>query len=225
MTSGTRKKKDYSKCKIYMIEPLCPHEEHEVYYGSTCKELLSQRFATHTGTYRYWKKTGKKFYSSFLLFDKYGIDNCKIYLVKPFPCLNHLEAEAEEGHYQRNNNCINRNIAGRTPKEYNKEYYTNNKNQILEHNKKYYIDNKENISERKKEYYNNKKDKMLEYQKEYYKNNKDKRLEYQREYYTNSKNIIECPTCKCFIYNLSKHTQSKKHNQLLLNQPQEILAT
>jgi len=187
MISSIRKKKDYSKCKIYMIEPLCPHEEHEVYYGSTCKDLVSQRFATHTGNYRQWKRTSKGFYSSFLLFDKYGIDNCKIYLVKQYPCLNNMDAEAEEGNYQRSNPCINRNIAGRTPKEY-------------------YIDNKEKYQE-------------------YYIDNKEKYQEYYKEYYTNSKNIIECPTCKCFIYNLSKHTKSKKHNQLLLNQPQEILAT
>ena len=117
-----------------MIEPLCQHEEHEVYYGSTCKDLVSQRFATHTGNYRYWKRTSKRFYSSFLLFDKYGIDNCKIYLVKPFPCLNNMEAEAEEGNYQRNNPCINRNIAGRTVKEYyidNKEKYQEYKLQRL----------------------------------------------------------------------------------------------
>ena len=35
--------RDYSKGKIYKIEPTVDHEENEIYFGCTTKEYLSQR--------------------------------------------------------------------------------------------------------------------------------------------------------------------------------------
>ena len=49
--------RDYAKGKIYMIEPICEHEEGERYYGSTIQEYLSTRFAGHIRSYKLWKKT------------------------------------------------------------------------------------------------------------------------------------------------------------------------
>ena len=44
------KNRDYSKGKIYKIEPIVEHEPTEIYIGSTTKEYLSQRMVTHKGT-------------------------------------------------------------------------------------------------------------------------------------------------------------------------------
>ena len=127
------KKKDYSKTKIYMIEPIMEHPPEHIYYGSTTKQYLSQRMSTHRGHYKSYKESkGHKFYTLFELIDIYGLNNMKIYLVENYPCITKDEKASREGFYIRSNPCINKNIPGRTIKEwqqlpkykdYQKEYH------------------------------------------------------------------------------------------------------
>ena len=75
----TKAKKDYSKGKIYKIEPICEHDEEEIYIGSTTKDYLSQRMVKHKSTYQQWKKGQQPYMVSiYKLFDKYGFKNCNI---------------------------------------------------------------------------------------------------------------------------------------------------
>ena len=60
-----------------MIVPTCTYIEGEIYIGSTCLPL-SARMANHR------KKSNTC--SSKYLFQKYGVDNCKIVLIENFPC-------------------------------------------------------------------------------------------------------------------------------------------
>lgn len=67
------------------------------------------------------------------------------------------------------NPICNKSIPLRTDKEYEeyqKEYYKDNKDDILKKNKDYYEDNKDDILKYKKDYYINNKDKILEQMKE-----------------------------------------------------------
>ena len=48
----TKNNKDYSKGKIYKIEPICDHDEGDIYIGSTTKEYLSQRMTLHRNDYK-----------------------------------------------------------------------------------------------------------------------------------------------------------------------------
>ena len=139
------KKKDYSKTKIYMVEPIMEHPPEHIYYGSTTKQYLSQRMSTHRGHYKSYKESkGHKFYTLFELIDIYGLNNMKIYLVENYPCITKDEKASREGFYIRSNPCINKNIPGRTIKEwqqlpkykdYQKEY--NKKHQQTEAYKEY----------------------------------------------------------------------------------------
>jgi gas vesicle protein len=79
-----------------------------------------------------------------------------------------MELNRREGEHIRNNNCINRYIAGRTKKEYRED----NKEKIKEQKKEYYEDNKEKI----KQYLENNKEKIKEQMKEYREDNKEKIL-------------------------------------------------
>ena len=108
---------DYSNGRIYFVEPICEHEDNEVYYGSTLQKLC-KRMDFHRGSYKTWKngKSGK--FMCYELFEKYGVENCKIYLVELFSCKSREELESREGYYIRNYDCINKNIPGRTCKEY-----------------------------------------------------------------------------------------------------------
>ena len=48
--------RNYNKGKIYKIEPICDHDEGDIYIGSTTKDYLSQRMVFHKGDYIKWKK-------------------------------------------------------------------------------------------------------------------------------------------------------------------------
>ena len=72
----------YEKGQIYKI--VSP-DFSKCYIGSTT-EGLSRRLARHKASYHYIRKNNKsKNCSSFMLFDEYGIDNCKIYWVEDYP--------------------------------------------------------------------------------------------------------------------------------------------
>jgi hypothetical protein len=124
---------NYSNGKIYKIEPNCEHEEEEIYIGSTTKQYLSQRMEKHRSSYKYWKegKCGKT--NSFILFEKYGVENCNIILLEYINAQSKDELTAKEAEYIKNYKCINKFLPFRTNeerKEYIKEYYEDNKNKI-----------------------------------------------------------------------------------------------
>ena len=132
------KSKDYNNGKIYKIEALGTDE---IYVGSTCSPL-SVRMATHRANYKKWKAGKHNKCKSYDLFEKYGLENCKIRLIELYPCTCKDELERREGECQKEllgKGLVNKNIAGRTKKE----WYDDNK----EHIKKYYETNKEKINE------------------------------------------------------------------------------
>ena len=144
----------------------------------------------HRCKYVSWKNGNSSKLMCYELFEKYGIENCKIYLVELYPCKSREELEAREGYYIRNYDCVNKNIAGRT----RKEYYNDNKDKM----KEYRINNKEYMKEYMKEYRINKKEyridnknEIKEYFAEYYYDNKDKILKHNREYNKKKKESIQ----------------------------------
>jgi len=171
---------NYSKAKIYKIEPICEHEAGDVYIGSTTKEYLSQRMVNHRKDYRGWLRGACRCVTVFKLFEKYGIENCRIELLE---CVNASckdELIAREAFYIRAMNCVNKVIPDRTKEEWGREYYKNNKEEISESQKKYYENNRAAILERTQKYRENNKEKINEYQQKYRENNKEKRNEKRR---------------------------------------------
>ena len=149
------KPSNYQKGIIYTIKA-----GDEVYYGSTI-QTKEQRLTKHISDYKKWLNDKTKYTSSFDLFGKYDISNCKIELECEYPCNSREELEEIEGWYQLNHTCVNKVIAGRTMKdyrkdniekikEYDKQKYLNNKEQILEYKKQKYLINKEQIKEKNK---------------------------------------------------------------------------
>jgi hypothetical protein len=130
---------DYQKGKIYKIVDL---NEEMIYVGSTC-EKLSQRMASHRLKYR-----RSDYCSSHDIFDKYGIENCKILLIENYSCNSKEELFKKEGEYIRQLNCVNKNISGRNQKQYQQD----NKDKIKEYHKQYHQDNKDKNREKKNEY-------------------------------------------------------------------------
>ena len=79
------------------------------------------------------------------------------------------------------------NIKKAKKKEYLKQYYLDNKENLKQYDKQYYLDNREKISGQKKEYYLDNKEKILESSKEYHLNNRGKILKQKKEYYLDNR--------------------------------------
>lgn len=155
---------DYSKAKIYRV--YCGDDE---YIGSTTRPL-SERMNDHRKEYKRNKHT--KNCATKTLFDKHGVENCKIELIEDYPCERKEQLERREGEIQRERVCVNKCIAGRKPVEYyqeNKElfsekwikYYEANKEKILEYHQQYREANRELINEKKRQQYALKKSQTL----------------------------------------------------------------
>ena len=180
----------YQYGKIYKI---VDKNFNKCYIGSTCEEL-SQRMARHRQHYRYYLNNPKRSMTSLYLFDEVGIDNCEIYLIENFPCCNKEELRRREGFHIQNNVCVNKCIAGRTPKEYKEYYNPLNQDKIKEGFKQWYENNKEHWKEKVKVYRERNKDKIKE----------------------NAKETIVC-CCGAVItkYKINRHKQTKKHQNFI----------
>jgi hypothetical protein len=174
---------DYSKAKIYRI--YCGNDE---YIGSTTRPL-SERMAKHRTEY----KKGNMAITSRIVFDKHGVENCKIELIEDFPCERREQLDKREGEIQRERLCVNKYVAGRTTTEYylenrevlidiQKQYRERNKDNVDEYHRQHYLDNKDIYIENAKKYREQNKDKVAEYRAKYREKNKDKIAEYQRQY-------------------------------------------
>ena len=137
---------NYSYGKVYKIEPI-NGDEGDVYFGSTTKQYLSQRMDSHRKDYKRWKEGKRNYVSSFSLFEKYGLENCKIILLDNVNANSKDEMISKEAYYIRNFKCVNRTIPDRKKdeyiKEYRKEYHIKNKEQIREQRKQFNEANKE----------------------------------------------------------------------------------
>ena len=75
--------RNYQKTKIYKI---VSDLGNLVYVDSTAKEYLSQRLQQHRHDYKQWKNSKKNYLPVFEMFEKYGVENCKIILIESFAC-------------------------------------------------------------------------------------------------------------------------------------------
>lgn len=97
---------DYSKGKIYKI--VC-NETGKVYIGSTVQKL-NTRLNNHKSYYNHWLdgKIDRQCASyAIIQFDNYYIE-----LIENYPCNSRTELEMREGYWQKQIECINKNIAG-----------------------------------------------------------------------------------------------------------------
>ena len=149
-----KKERDYSTGKIYKIWSF---NSDKIYIGSTI-QALSERLRGHERCLKHYKKTGKKYCGSYIILENEHYD---IELIEYCPCKTKDELYRREGELQREMNCVNQLIAGRTKKEHyednkeeiskkNKEYREKNPDIIIKNRKKYYEKNIDKIKERKK---------------------------------------------------------------------------
>ena len=166
---------NYQNGKIYSLRS---HQTDDIYIGSTTQSLAVRK-AGHRDNYKKHLNGKYPFTTSFNIIK---FDDCYIELMENYQCNSRNELERREGQLIREMDCVNKNIAGRTPKEYRDD----NKEVIAERGKEYYEENKEVIKERGKKYREANKEKLRE------------------------KHTCECGG-KYTLKHKSTHAKSKKH--------------
>jgi hypothetical protein len=185
---------NYELAKIYKV---IDKTNGNIYIGSTCEPTLARRLAGHRGDYKRYLDGKFRFVTSFEIlkngnYEIVLLEECKDITSKD-------QLHKRERFYIENNVCVNKHIPSRTQKEYykdnkdniieyQKDYYEDNKDKIIEYQKGYYKENKDNIIDYYKKYNEDNKEVISEKKKEYYKDNKDKLKQRMKEYYRNKKN-------------------------------------
>lgn len=139
------------------------NDEIEPYYGSTFQQIR-KRFVKHKYGFNYYKQTGKKYISSFKLFQYAEEHNLciNVELVEEHIGITKADLLIREAFYQVNKPCINQCKAYRSideKKKYGREY-------MKEHSKDYYELNQDKLKEKAKDYYELNKYKVKNYQSE-----------------------------------------------------------
>ena len=203
---------NYELGKIYKI---WDNEFKKCYIGSTI-DKLSSRMGKHRSGYNHFLNDVGPNIRVYDLFQEFGVENCKIELLEEYSCKNRGELEAREGYHQRNNECVNKNIAGRKNKEYNddhkeehKQYYDKNKDKILQYQKDYSKENKDKIKIQKQIYGEKNKIDIAVKKKSYYQENK-------AIWEIAAAEVVLCE-CGCEIRKpeKSRHIKTNKHNKLM----------
>jgi len=189
------------------------------YIGSTFNRL-HKRFEGHKHNYK--SKYGTN--SIHKYFDKYGVDNFKIDLIKSYEVVRTHDKDHKHLYVyetlwiNKTKNCINKKIPFSPiwkldkkiyyqtnkeklkdyQKDYQKKYREENKDKIKETEKKYRQKNIDKIKDSHKKYYQNNKDKILDY----YQKNKEKLKDYQKDYKEKNRDKIlennnEKFNCEC----------------------------
>ena len=144
---------EYQNAKIYKI---VSKNTDKCYVGSTYTELKT-RLSGHITNF---KRDGSTTSKHIIKFGEY-----EIVLIENHSCKNVKELETRERFYIESMNCVNKNIPGRTDKQYrldnaaainerNKQYYQDNEMAIKERHKQYRLDNAATILEKKNKKYN-----------------------------------------------------------------------
>jgi len=121
---------EYKNGKIYKITD---SKNEMLYIGSTIQPLI-YRFRLHVSSF----KANANKSSARHIFAKYGVANCSIHLIEEYPCNSREELSRREGAVivnMRNTiqSIVNKNIAGRT----RKEWMADNKAKVKEYHKQY----------------------------------------------------------------------------------------
>lgn len=174
---------DYSKGKIYKIV-VDTQKEYKPYVGSTI-QTLSNRMSEHRSGYKY----KKNICSSFDLFERFGVDKCKIFLIEEYPCNTYEQLLSRERYWFDNIECCNKIrpfITKEEEIEHDKKYHEQNR----EHYKKWRDEHKEQLTEYHKEWYNQHKEEVAVKSKPYREQHKEELNEKSRKYQQDHKEEI-----------------------------------
>ena len=124
---------NYSNGKIYKITGTNSEGSSITYYGSTTKNYLCARMAQHKYDAKYKNNSSKQVVDC---------EDCEITLIEQYPCNSKDALIARERFYVQNNNCVNKNVPGRSQKEYHNVWNLKNREHINEYQRQWRLKNK-----------------------------------------------------------------------------------
>ena len=188
--------------KVYKII----HTQSDICYVGSTTASLKSRWWSHKSKYNHSKKTNGRKCAIYEYFEKYGISQFKIILIKEYEVVDKKHILAYEQLWINRLKCVNKcDTLGGFKKHKDKIYAQKNKEKIKERYLKwaegkeeylraqkrdYYKNNKEAINEKAKKYRDNNKEHLRAQKRDYYKNNKEAINEKDKEKYKNNKEAI-----------------------------------
>jgi hypothetical protein len=186
-----------------------------IYYIGSTFSSIARRFKRHQADYKKQNRDNTAIYE---YFDKYGIDNFSVSLIKSYRVIRnhnkdtkHLRAY-EQLWINKLNKCCNK-IKAFNPlfkirnREATAKYRANNKETIKATQANYIANNKEKVKAKQAEYNANNKEKIKEYQASYRANNKVKAS--KANYRANNKEKIKAYQA---AYRAKKKLEKEKEN-------------
>lgn len=129
-----------------------------MYVGSTTQPLYKRKHQ-HKEKYEEWLKGRYHYVTSFKIIEGGDYD---IVLIEEVQCENKEQLHRKEREWIELMDCVNKCVPTRT----NKEYYEQNKQEILVQRKEYREQNKEDLLKKQKEYYEQNKEQIATKRKE-----------------------------------------------------------
>lgn len=187
--------------KFGRIYKIITFESPEIYIGSTF-DSLRNRFRSHKNGFKSWSKPESKILKCAVydMFKNYGVEKCKIILVKEYQVVDKLQLQALEQLWMNKEKVVSINkqcsfqILGRQQR---KNYRETNKDKIKQIQNEYRKRNHEKIREYKKGYYEENYKKIRDYKKNYREKNKEIIKEKKKLHYEKNRETI--------------HTKNKKY--------------
>jgi len=200
--------KDYIIYKLY-----CKNKEIiDEYYGHTCAfraRKCHHKASCNNENDRDYNTDKYKF-----IREKGGWDNWIMSPIEELKNCSLINAQIrEQFHIDLNKSTMNKNKAYITEEQrldYQKEYFLENRDTLLEKQKEYYLENRDKIVEQKKQYCLENRDKILEQKKQYRLENRDTILEKQKEKYLENRDTILEKQKEYRLENRDKILEKKK---------------
>lgn len=224
--------------RVYKIIVNCSNE---IYVGSTQQECRA-RWQEHKDNYKRWKDKKAGGCRAFDLFDKFGIENCKIILIKQYRVTDRNQLHALEQLWinKFSKCCVNKlsafvidPILKKKLAEYKKKWYQDKLKENPNYNQERYQKELEKNPNLCKEKYQKELARNPNFLKEQYQKKLAKNPNFVKEHYQKygekakerNKEKITCEICSCEItkQGKSQHEKTKKHQDNLNNQQQQLI--
>ena len=181
------------RMKIGRVYKIIAAQGTECYVGSTFN-TTRDRFQNHKGSYHKWLKEGRnKGCSLFDLFEKHGVENCRMILIKEYDVLDRQHLEVYETLWIKKLKAINKidPSGGLLKRTRQKQYRETNRDKISEYNKLYREQHKESLCEYFKTHYETNRERIRKKYQDYYEDNKEQIKEMSKKYYDTNKEAIK----------------------------------
>ena len=219
---------------IYKI--ICTLDEKFCYIGSTFNRL-SKRFEGHRCSYKRWKEGDERACSCYPYFDKYGVENFKIILIKTYEvCRSHVKdrkhLEAYETLWINKSKCVNRQVPfnplnkhkryqsitrkmiyinePEKHKAKRREYTESHRDELAVKNKEWREKNRVQLSLRRRQSYVKNCDKKKAIQRNYYAKNRVEMNLKQKEYRDKNRDEINAKQRECYAKKQAKKKAEKE---------------